>query len=390
MSNRKCSYAVPSGDTNQSPLDLSSSHSSRLHQPDKSNNDIFLRRDHDFEVQSLSGEPSGTKSNYTLAQQQPIPTHYPENKVDPAQESSTDVNIDHMELLIHLTLDNNVICLSLGDDAFTNPVSLSLALKAGLKSSYLLYELLAISALHLASLNPTRSDLHWHQAITLQSRALAMFNSEYKAINETNCVDILLFSSILGHHLLADTLAKRDPGGLEAFMRNYIHCIEIHRGIHTIAMTAWPQLVKSELEPILSASSRFTSRSPRGCECQRIFELVDTCEGLDHDGKEACQLMIRHLQVGLDAAATEQQQGYRHYMIYTWLMLAPPKFIDLLYERRPEALILLAYYAILLHYGRNMWQVRDAGVYLFKMIRDYLHPQWNAWLQYPQELILSG
>ncbi|KAJ5296305.1 uncharacterized protein N7443_007198 [Penicillium atrosanguineum] len=295
-----------------------------------------------------------------------------------------------MELLIHLTLDNNVICLSLGDDAFANPVSLSLALNAGLKSPYLLYELLAISALHLAFLNPTRSDVHWHQAITLQSHALAIFNSDYKVINETNCVGILLFSSILGHHLLADTLAKRDPGGLETFMTNYIHCIEIHRGIHTIAMTAWPQLMKSELEPVLSASSRFTSRSPRGCDCQRIIELVDTCEELDVDDKGACQIMIRHLQVGLDAAATEQQQGYRHYMIYTWLMLAPPSFIDLLDKKRPEALILLAYYAILLHYGRTMWQVGDAGVHVFKMIRDYLHPQWKAWLQHPQELILSG
>lgn len=299
------------------------------------------------------------------------------------------VNIDHMELLVHLTLDNNVICLSLGDDAFRDPAALSIALKAGLKSPYLLHELLAISALHLAFLNPARSDLHWHQAITLQSRALALFNLEYKGINESNCVDILLFSSILGHHLLADTLAKRDTGGLEAFMANYIHCIEIHRGIHTIAMTAWPQLMESELEPVLSSSSRFTSRSPRGRDCQQIIELVNNCEGLNDDEREACHLMIRHLQVGLDAAATEQQQGYQHYMIYTWLMLAPPEFIDLLWKRRPEALILLAYYAILLHYARNMWQVGDAGVYVFKMIRDYLHPQWSTWLQHPRELILS-
>lgn len=269
-------------------------------------------------------------SNTAPCQPLSIPEQHPQVQPEPIQGLSADLNINHMELLVHLTLDKDIICVSLGDDAFTNPTSISLALKTGLKSPYLMHELLAISALHLASLNLTRSNFYLHQAINLQSRGLSLFNSNCDGISNSNCVAVLLFSSILGHHLLADTLAKRDPGGLDAFMENYVHCIEIHRGIHTIAMTAWPQLMESDLEPILSSSSRFTSRLPKGGDCRHIIELVDTSGELDEEKKEACRLMIRHLQVGFDAAAGEQQQGYRHYMIYTWLMLAPPKSIDLL------------------------------------------------------------
>jgi hypothetical protein len=376
-------------DAPQSPPDLKSAEFSRHHQPNNSYDDAFFRKDHGSEEDSsFNGDLWKPISSSAPCQQAAIPEQHPEAQPEAIQELSADLDMKHTELLVHLALDKDIICVSLGDDAFSNPASFSLALKTGLQSPYLMHELLAISALHLASLNPTRSEIYLHQAIILQSRALSLFNSECNNINNSNCVAVLLFSSILGHHLLADTLAKRDPGGLDAFMENYVHCIKIHRGIHTIAMTAWPQLMESDLEPILSSSSRFTSRFPKGGDCRHIIELVDTSRALDEEEKEACRLLIRHLQVGFDAAAGEQQQGYRHYMIYTWLMLAPPKFIDLLLKKTPEALILLAYYSILLHHGRGLWQVGDAGVHVFQVIRDYLHPQWHIWLQHPQKLIL--
>ena len=388
MSNRECSYEVPNGGTSQSPPAPTSSEPQNREQPTASIENRLRGQRHVTENHTSNGVLLESQQYLGSHQQQSQPTQDRQDHPSSEQGLPTDLNINHMELLIHLTVDNDIFCLSLGDEAFTNPAFLSLALKTGLKSLYLLHALLAISGLHLASLNPTRSDFYLRQAITLQSQSVSLFNSECQGISESNCVAILLFSSILGHHLLAETLAKRDPGGLQAFMANYIHCIEIHRGIHTIAMSAWPQLMESELEPILSSSSRFTSRSPRGNDCRDISELVNATEAFNEEDKEACQLMIRHLQVGFDAAATEQQRGYRHYMIYTWLMLAPPKFIDLLLKRRPEALILLAYYAVLLHYGKDLWQVGDSGVYVFCIIRDYVDPQWHTWLQYPQELIL--
>ncbi|KAJ5092990.1 hypothetical protein N7456_008851 [Penicillium angulare] len=224
--------------------------------------------------------------------------------------------------------------------------------------------------------------------MALQTRAVSLFNSSFADVNESNCVPILLFSSVLGQHFLTSTLAERHSGGLDAFMSNYIHCVEIHRGIHVVAMQYWPQLMESELAPILAASSRFTSRTPKGNTCQHISELVAGSEALSLDEKEACHSVIQHLQIGFDAVLEgEGKSGYNHYMIYTWLMLAPPKFIDLLSEKRPEALVLLAYYALLLHYGRHVWQVKDAGHFLLGIIRDYLHPTWHSWLIYPQSQV---
>ncbi|KAJ6190322.1 hypothetical protein N7519_000343 [Penicillium mononematosum] len=255
------------------------------------------------------------------------------------QTFEEEINLKHMELLVHLATDKELLILTHGAKNEVSSPELALGLKKGLESPYLMYQLLAFSARHLAFLKPERSASYLHQAVTLQTRAVSIFNAAWTEINQSNCVAILLFSSILGHHLLTDTLAKRTTYDLDEFMTNYVQFVEMHRGIHTIAMTAKSQLMQSELEPILSWSASFTSRSPRGNDCQRASELVHQAESLGREDKKACQLVIRYLQVGFDAVFSEEEQGNRYHMLCTWPMLGPPEFTALLVARKPEALI---------------------------------------------------
>lgn len=306
------------------------------------------------------------------------------NHQDPTLDEA--INLNHMELLIHVTIDKEMFNLSDGIGDYSS--NFSFTLETCLKSPYLLHGLLAFSARHLAFLRPERSASYLYQAATLQTRAISLFNAACTEVDKSNCVAILLFSTVLGHHLLADTLVQRDRGGLEAFISYYVQCVEMHRGIHTIARTAWPLLMESQLEQILSWSSDFNSRPPRGTHCQRIRELVDGAEGLGKEDREACELAIKYLQVGFDAVLAEEvEQGNRYQMIFKWTLLAPAEFTVLLVARRPEVLVLLGYYALLLHYGRSMWQVGDAGAYILGIIVEYLGPEWDYWLEYPREMV---
>lgn len=97
--------------------------------------------------------------------------------------------------------------------------------------------------------------------------------------------------------------------------------------------------------------------------------------------KDACLSALRYLQVGFDAATAEEgEEQNRHHMVCTWPMLLTPSFTSLLSTLRPEALVVLAHYAEILHYARELWQVRDAGVYILGMILDYLDGTWAQWL----------
>ncbi|KAH8650983.1 hypothetical protein BX600DRAFT_387490 [Xylariales sp. PMI_506] len=302
------------------------------------------------------------------------------------------LNLEHLELLIHLIHDHDIAALA--DQTGPWFSRISIALQTSLKWPFLLYELLAFSARHLAFLRPERSAAFLHQAITLQTRAVSLFNSTASwattgVIDQSNCVAVLLFSSILGHHLLADTLARRDPGGLDAFMDHYVQCVKAHRGVLAVASGAWPLLMESQLEPALSLSSGFTSRPPRGSHCQPIFELVEGAHGLADADKEACRLAVQYMQVGFDAVLADegQEKGTRYQMIMLWTVMAPPEFTSLLAAKRPEVLIILSYYAALLHYGKHLWQVGDAGAYILGIIVDYLGQEWDHWLEFPRSII---
>lgn len=303
------------------------------------------------------------------------------------------LNLHHMELFSHLVSDKDIYNLGdkIGDLAFR----LSFALGAALENPYLMHQFLAFSARHLAHLRPDRSEFYLHQAFNLRARAVSLFNAAWgeTALDENNCVAVLLFSASLGHHLLADTLARRDAGsGLDDFLEHWVQCVEINRGIHTVCREAWPMLMESKLQAILSFSAGFTSREPRGDECQGAFVVINSSKSLREDEKVVCRQAARYLQVGFDAllAPEDEKDVNRYSMIFSWTMLVPPEFTGLLAAKQPEALIILAYYAALLYYGRSMWQVGDAGTYVLGLVGDHLGSEWEYELLSPQAMVAGS
>jgi hypothetical protein len=318
------------------------------------------------------------------------------NNGEPARSTNGDypdlnepTNYNHMELVVHAMLNDELFNFAVGFERF-HRAGLALGFEVALKAPYLLNQIMAYSACHLAHVNPQRSAFFKRQAVILQTQAVSIFNATRVEVNASNCVPILLFSSMLGQHFLADTLAKREPNGLDGFIAHYLQCVEMHRGIYTIATSAWPLLMESELEPILTMSRGFTSRKPIGEDCVQILALVESADDLSEEEKETCRVAIRYLQVGLDAVQAEYNAPVSRYqMICEWTMLVPPMFTRLLATKQPVALIVLAHYAVLLHYGRHLWQVGDAGKYIVGIIGTYLGPDWGSWFDLLRESMLQ-
>lgn len=288
-----------------------------------------------------------------------------------------------MELIIHLTTTPDMFSIGTGyNRVFTDIISL--ALHRSLESVYLLYELLALSARHLAFLHPEKSASYLHQAMTLQTRAVSMFNNIWAShqVDHSNDFPAFLFSGILGHHLLADALAKRDPGGLGAFVDEYVQFTHVRKGVWPVASASWSYLMThKELVPVLLQGMTLTARPAKGDHCRPAQALIDVASGLNDQEKETCRTTIRYLQIGFDAM--EAGEDFR--MLFVWGILSPIEFTNMLADKRPEALVIFGYYSLLLHYARSMWQVRDAGVYIFELIWSHLGSQWHHWLEYPRE-----
>ncbi|KAH8891824.1 hypothetical protein GQ53DRAFT_137871 [Thozetella sp. PMI_491] len=297
---------------------------------------------------------------------------------DPDLDES--VNMVHMELLLNFSIDHHVPDLV----GTMKEEGTAILLKAAMEAPYLMHELLAISASHLATTNPAKSDFYHRQAVHLQTRAVSLFNETKLEVNEQNCVHMLLFSSSIGRHLLTDVLARRDPD-LGTFLDRYTQCGQLHKGLRAIAHTSWPYLLKTDLKPMLAWGSQLGKMPLRGNECDHLRELVTSSTSLSDADKVACGEAIHYLQIGLDGCNEDSPRENWCQMIFTWSVIVPPEYNELVMERRPEALVILAHYALLLHNGRELWQIKDAGVYLFNLITQFLGPAWEKWLAMPRE-----
>ncbi|KAL6918979.1 hypothetical protein FSHL1_002960 [Fusarium sambucinum] len=296
------------------------------------------------------------------------------------------VNMEHMELFVHLITNKDLF--SLGDNVDDYQPNFDICIKESVKAPYLLHQMLAFSARHLAAIHTDRTSRYLDQAVGLQTKAVSLFNETRREVDSSNCVAILLFSVTLGHHLLADALAYRGPDGLDGFLSHYVQCVDLNRGIYNVVVSAWPLLADSELEPILSWSKKESAKEPRGAECLPIVKLITESPSLTSEEKKVCKVAIDYLQLGFDAMNSEGART-RSRMIFQWTMLASPEFTILLSTRKPEALILLSYYALLLHHARGLWQVEDTGTYLMGLIVDHLPPEWHFWLEYPRSMLLE-
>jgi hypothetical protein len=70
-----------------------------------------------------------------------------------------------------------------------------------------------------------------------------------------------------------------------------------------------------------------------------------------------------------------------------WSVLVSREYIDLLSERRGEALVIFAHYGALINTQRDKWVFGDGGEYIVSSISQYLGLEWEEWLRWPMQTL---
>lgn len=68
--------------------------------------------------------------------------------------------------------------------------------------------------------------------------------------------------------------------------------------------------------------------------------------------------------------------------IFAWPILVEVEFTDLLEQRRPEALVMLAHFAVLLHWYKEVWLFGEGGRRVVECVSGYLGGAWGDWLEW--------
>ncbi|KAI1411239.1 hypothetical protein F5Y13DRAFT_64483 [Hypoxylon sp. FL1857] len=254
-----------------------------------------------------------------------------------------------------------------------------------LSTPYLMNQLLALSAQHLRIVCQDQTDMYHDLATQLQTRALRIFNKAEEDMSEESVIARFLFSSLVGVQVLAQRLsASRDD--FDEYMDGVVDCMKLQRGAQIIGESSWEIIRESTLSDWIASIEEFEKLDddvlPGGLH--DLHTLLLSSE-MDKESIEACVGAVQAL--GFLHRRLDAPNTWGIHAPMNWAILISGDYIHLLGDRRPEALVILAHWAVYLHRCRSFWAFGDAGEHLIRGICEKLGDDWKEWLLVPLEAI---
>lgn len=302
-----------------------------------------------------------------------------------AASSGPTVDVDSLELL-HQWYTSTVLTLTIEPEQ--HELWRTTAINHALSHPFLLRQMLAMAALHMATCRPEKQDWYTTRATELQNDALNRFH-EVEVTDESNCIAVLLFSSLLGVHLIADRSRTRGIASSE-YLDHMLGCIGLLRGVMKLVLVEWtPFFMASEIGALMKSWHPQPPYDSAPVECRDLNELI---RGLDLGPSSiaAYETALDRLLCLMVMAEVPSVSHNTARWVIGWPVQLPDEYIMFLNQRRPEALIILAYYGVVLHFYREAWAIGDTGERLIRAINAQVGSFWRRWLAWPLQLVESS
>ncbi|KAH7419518.1 hypothetical protein BKA64DRAFT_19577 [Cadophora sp. MPI-SDFR-AT-0126] len=361
IANKQCSYtqaARKSDSTSQSP----------------SSRQGFISVSED-----LAGSPDQSPNAQTPHRSQPGTPAPAPSRAEPY------VNILHLELYQNLITEN----IPTFDDEASKAEWVATTNRYTFEYPYIMYESLAMSAFQLSIKHPSKSTMYLAESTALQAQALSIFNEACPTLTPENTVPAFLFAAILGLHCFCDTFSAPSPD-LDTFLDRLVQSIRLLRGIRATTGTSWDYIRNSDIKVLLADEGQALERDDN---VTRAFDNLKYTFSQSHtlsafEAKvygEAIDGLIKVYNSQLPNGESKILPDAR--IVMSWPISVSAEYTELLQRRKPEALVVMAHFSILLHCRRSYWAVREAGSFLLAAIEEYLGEEWAHWLLIPKEII---
>jgi hypothetical protein len=283
----------------------------------------------------------------------------------------------------------NFTVLTLSPNAEMQETWRSVVPRYGLQYPFLMCQLLALGALHLGYLNPAQEEIYHHRATNMQNHAMAGFHTIELKIDETNCAVVMLFSMFVAIQVMADPAPTRHITAA-GFIDHFVQCLKLMHGTRVLVIENWWESVQKfeDLKPLWKIREEDQTRGNCPPEVHKLSELAQN-PSLSDSASQAYSEAIKSLIWQFSLARLEFKDHTTVRWGLAWPVMLKRDFLDHLDERRPEALIALSYYGVLLHSYRQSWIVRDTGKRLVNAVNEYLGARWADWTEWTIEKVNS-
>ncbi|KEF61860.1 uncharacterized protein A1O9_03431 [Exophiala aquamarina CBS 119918] len=300
-----------------------------------------------------------------------------------AANAESPLNMDHLELLHHYC---TATYQTFASEDELQRVWKVVVVRMGVSFPPLMYELLSIAALHLAHTRPQNAAWYHRKSIELQTQALSTFTAQ-RNVDESNCGPVLVFASLLGLHMLCDPDGTQDSDfRSNQYLNHVIRTVGLLRGVKGLTFANWEQqLRQTDLKPLLQVQQPAKPYDiPQPCT---DLAMIAHHSDLSSEASAAYSRAIERLQWAFCVSRTDSQRHSTSNWLLAWPIQLDEEYLDLLSRRKPEALIILAYFGALMVDYEDCWAVGDKGLVLIREISEQLDPRWERWMEWPVSLL---
>ncbi|KAI9745053.1 MAG: hypothetical protein M1818_001331 [Claussenomyces sp. TS43310] len=289
-----------------------------------------------------------------------------------------------MELLCNYI---NKTCISLrGSDTTQVDVWKNVVPKMAFRYDFLMYGLLAVSAIHLSELHPDMKKHYLSLGHRNQELGLRRFRAAVATVNKETCHACWAFSMLLA---ISDrpgdmfSLSNNTAGrGFMALLRGGLALLnsfpeEIHQGPLKPLFEQW-YARRSDVEWLDEEDSRrFRALSnywrPLTTRYTQWESTVLECAL--NSLKEVCGIVT-------SPGAMDDTTA-----ILSWPAMVTDAFAEMLVGRDRGALAILAHYCVLLKRLEHVWWIRGEAEILLEYVKEVLGREDEAWIRWPIEQV---
>jgi hypothetical protein len=245
-----------------------------------------------------------------------------------------------------------------------------------------------MSALHIAYLRPAEKETYQLLAANHQMLALPVIRSTLTELNDENCHALFTCSHILAKCAFA---SPHPPGSLifSAEKGDIMELVPLLRGAFYILEYAREWLAGGPfghcLPPPLEEEPGF-SQNP---EDERYSTLLLLFTQEDQDSM-VCRDALNALRRLLAINAAPNRTTLTRWLVYSWPVLVPQQYIDLMSKRKPEALIILAHFCIALNMLNQLWFMEGCAARILEQCKKDLDDKWLPYIQWPLSVLGLG
>lgn len=281
--------------------------------------------------------------------------------------------------LLHFWFVNTSISMTSQDSLY---LWQNVVVELGFQHHFLLHGILAVAATHKASIFPSERDDLLVQSASHIEIGLRTFRTCLEIPLPATCVPVFVMAGLLSVQNLG--VAQADPpqdpiGHLCLWML-------MVRGTKSTIHQNWELLRCSEVAVLLRGHDRLSEGVVDFVEMDNLRSLVEQkAQGTAaRDIYLDCVDQLRAVLLNVRRMGDDRQSSS---MSSSWVATIHEGYRELLAQRQPLALVIVAHFATLFSICRGIWCYRNWDSWILNAVQSELPAEYEPWLEWPRKQI---